>query len=268
MIETGLAGKRALVTGGASGIGRAIALALKDEGVAVAIVDRNPVGETTADVRLTVELGDERASVEAVGEAAAALGGLDLLVSAAAIARHEPTTRLTSEAWAKTLASNLTACAWTSREASRRMIASGGGAILVIGSTSLYTPLAGEAAYRASKAGLKAYVEVLALELAPFSIRVNLLTPGAFHTPLTESMTEERRAQLLREIPLAREGAPGELCATALLLLSDRLSPYTIGAEFVVDGGLSLRPLPFYDADALRRLSTTTGATDRLPGRR
>jgi 3-oxoacyl-[acyl-carrier protein] reductase len=254
MIETGLAGKRALVTGGASGIGRAIALALKDEGVAVAIVDRNPADETLADVRLTIELGDERSSVEAVEQAAAALGGLDLLVSAAATVRHEPTTALTPDAWRETLDSNLAAGAWTCRESARQLIRGGGGAILVIGSTSVYTPLAGEAAYRASKAGLKAYVQVLALELAPFSIRVNLLTPGAFRTPLTAGTTQERRAQLVREIPLGREGVPPELGATALLLLSDRLSPYTTGAEFVVDGGLSLRPLPFYDAEAIKRL--------------
>jgi NAD(P)-dependent dehydrogenase (short-subunit alcohol dehydrogenase family) len=123
------------------------------------------------------------------------------------------------------------------------MIDQGGGSILVIGSTSLYTPAAEEAAYRASKAALKAYAEVLALELAPFAIRVNILTPGAFRTPLTEGMTVQRRAALLREIPLRREGATDELCATALLLLSDRLSPYTTGAEFIVDGGLRLRPL-------------------------
>ena len=255
MMETGLASKRALVTGGASGIGRAIALALIDEGVAVAIVDHSPADETLGNVRLTIELGDERASVEAVGKASAALGGLDLLVNAAAIARHEATTRLTPEAWRATLDSNLAACAWTCREAARRMIDGGGGSILVIGSTSVYTPLAGEASYRASKAALKAYVQVLALELAPFGIRVNILTPGAFQTPLTAGMTSKRREQLLREIPLGREGVPSELCATAVLLLSHRLSPYTTGAEFVVDGGLSLRPMPFYDANALRRLN-------------
>ena len=63
---------------------------------------------------------------------------------------------------------------------------------------------------------------------------------------------------LLQEIPLEREGVPDELCATALLLLSDRLSPYTTGAEFVVDGGLSLRPMPFYGREELRRLNRPT----------
>jgi NAD(P)-dependent dehydrogenase (short-subunit alcohol dehydrogenase family) len=234
VIDTGLAGKRAIVAGGASGIGRAIARALEGEGAAVAVVDR----ASAADV--TVELGDERASVRAVGEACALLGGLDLLVYSAAVARHEPVARLSPGAWQATLDSNLAGCAWTCREAAGRMT---GGAILVVGSTSLYTPARDEAAYRASKAGLKAFAEVLALELAP-AVRVNVLTPGAFRTPLTQGMSPERRERLLAQIPLGREGEPDELAATALLLLSDRLSPYTTGAEFVVDGGLRLRPMP------------------------
>ena len=243
MTDAGLAGKRALVAGGASGIGRAIALALAGEGAAVAVVDRTPVEEGSGLVGVRVELGDEQASVRAVEQAADLLCGLDLLVYTAAQAHHEPAIRLSPGSWSATLASNLSGCVWTCREAALRMIDQGGGTILVIGSTSLYTPAPQEAAYRASKAALKAYAEVLALELAPFAIRVNVLTPGAFRTPLTEGMTAERRAALLREIPLRREGVPDELCATALLLLSDRLSPYTTGAEFVVDGGLRLRPL-------------------------
>jgi len=238
VIETGLGGARALVAGGASGIGLAIALALRDEGASVAVVDRTPADELPG---LAIELGDEEASVRAVAETVELLGGLDLLVYSAAVARHEPVARLTQDAWRATFASNVEGCAWTCREAARHMTR--GGAILVIGSTSVYTPAPREAAYRASKAALKAFTEVLALELAPAGIRVNLLTPGAFATPLTAGMEAERREALLREIPLGREGAPPELAATALLLLSDRLSPYTTGAELVVDGGLRLRPL-------------------------
>jgi NAD(P)-dependent dehydrogenase (short-subunit alcohol dehydrogenase family) len=115
--------------------------------------------------------------------------------------------------------------------------------MLVIGSTALSTPAAGEAAYRVSKAGVKAFAEVLALELAPHRVRVNVLTPGAVSTPLTAGMSAARRAALVEEIPLGREASAEELCAAALLLLSDRLSPYTTGAELVVDGGLRLRAL-------------------------
>jgi 2,3-dihydro-2,3-dihydroxybenzoate dehydrogenase len=257
-MDTGLAGKRALIAGGASGIGLAIALALREEGAVVAAVDRTPVEDSSAILGLAIELGDEHASIRAVREAIGLLGGLDLLVYSAAEAHHEPTTRLTVDAWRATLDSNLSACVWTCREAARWMIEEGGGSILVIGSTSLSTPSAEEAAYRASKAALRAYSQVLALELAPFALRVNLLTPGAFQTPLTKGMSAERRWMLLQQIPLGREAAPDELCATALLLLSDQLSPYTTGAEFVVDGGLSLRPMPFYGRDELRRLNRPT----------
>jgi 3-oxoacyl-[acyl-carrier protein] reductase len=243
MIDSGLAGKRAIVAGGASGIGRAIAEALAAEGVAVAVVDRTPVTGPSELLAVAAELGDEEASVAAVEDAAKLLGGLDLLVYTAAQAHHEPALELTPAAWAATLASNVSGCVWTCREAARRMVAAGAGSMLVVGSTSLYTPAASEAAYRASKAALKAYAEVLALELALHGVRVNVLTPGAFRTPLTAHMSAERRAELVSEIPLRREGITDELCATALLLLSDKLSPYTTGAEFVVDGGLRLRAL-------------------------
>ena len=82
--------------------------------------------------------------------------------------------------------------------------------------------------------------------MAPHGIRVNLLVPGHFVTPLTEGISSKQAEILLGQIPLRRFGRTRELAATALLLLSDRLSPYTTGAEFVVDGGLHLRPLPMY----------------------
>jgi NAD(P)-dependent dehydrogenase (short-subunit alcohol dehydrogenase family) len=242
VIDPGLTGRRALVAGGASGIGRAIAVGLEEQGVAVAVVDRDEPGVGAA--RIRIALGEPAASVEAVARAADALGGLDLVVYTAAVARHQRALELTPEAWEETMASNLAGCAWTCREAGRLLVAGGGGAILVVGSTSLYTPAAGESVYRASKAALKAFVEVLALELAASSVRVNLLTPGAVDTPLTAGMTDSELDAVLREVPLGRQAVPAELTATALLLLSDALSPYTTGAEFVVDGGIRLRPMP------------------------
>jgi NAD(P)-dependent dehydrogenase (short-subunit alcohol dehydrogenase family) len=243
-METGLGGKRAAVCGGASGIGAAIASCLREEGARVIVLDRNEPADIRAD------LGVEEEAVEAVHRAAGLLGGLDLLVHTPAVTLHEPVTELTQTAVEAMLSSNLAACFWTCREAARRMLEAGAGSILVVGSTAVYTPARGESVYRASKAALKAYVEVLAVELAPHGIRANILTPGAFATPLTAGMMEEQRTALLHEIPLAREGRPRELCATALLLLSDRLSPYTTGAEFVVDGGLHLRPMPSTTRDA------------------
>ena len=155
---------------------------------------------------------------------------------------------MTAEAWHETMASNLAGCVWTCREAGRLLVENGGGAILVVGSTTIFTPAAGEAAYRASKAALKAFVEVLAIELAAASVRVNLLTPGAVETPLTAGMTARRaRGAAARDPARAAGDPPQSSTATALVLLSDALSPYTTGAEFVVDGGIRLRPMPRSD---------------------
>lgn len=241
MIDPGLYGLRALVTGGASGIGSAIVEALEGEGVAVAVVDKSdsPVGT----VRIRAALGDAETSERVVAQAMDKLGGIELLVNCAAVARHEAVTRLSSEAWDETIGSNLAACVWTIRAVARRMIAAGRGSILVVGSTSAFTPAPTESIYRASKTALRAFAETVAIELAPHGIRVNVLTPGAVTTPLTAAMTEKQHARLMTEIPLGREAEPRELTATALLLLSDRLSPYTTGSEIVVDGGLRLRTL-------------------------
>ena len=137
------------------------------------------------------------------------------------------------------------------------MIARGGGSILIIGSTAQYNQAYGEAAYHISKTGLRVFKNTLALELAPHGVRVNLLVPGHFLTPLTANVPDDKAAILRAQIPLRRFGQPRELAATALLLLSDRLSPYTTGAEFVVDGGLSLRPLPMHTDDELINMNLT-----------
>ena len=253
MIETGLTGLSALVTGGASGIGRAIVTGLEAEGVRVAVVDR--ADSDVGTVKLRATLGDMATSEQVVEEAFRRLGRLDILVNCAAVAHHEPVTGLSAHAWQQTMGSNFGACVWTARASAERMIDRGGGAILIVGSTSVYTPAATEGLYRASKAGLKAFAEVLAIELAPHGIRVNMLTPGAVQTPLTAGMPVAHRARLVEEIPVGRVAVPDELVPSALLLLSDLLSPYTTGAELVIDGGLRLRPLSFRTRDELGLLN-------------
>lgn len=148
-MQTQLAEARALVTGGASGIGRAIAGALAAEGARVAIADRDAAD--LGDLRIRRELGTQEASEDVVAEVCDAFGGIDLLVSCPAVARHEPTSAITPQALSATLDSNLAACVWTCRTVGRRMAAVGRGSILVIGSTAVYTPLAGESLYRARR---------------------------------------------------------------------------------------------------------------------
>jgi 3-oxoacyl-[acyl-carrier protein] reductase len=137
------------------------------------------------------------------------------------------------------------------------MIARRSGSILIIGSTAMLNPLFQESSYRISKASLPYYAEVLAIELAPFGIRVNTIIPGFHLTKLTTAaLTHEALEQILREIPLRRAGLPQDIGSQAVLLLSDKLSGYTTGAAVIIDGGLHLRPLPFYTDEQIAALNT------------
>lgn len=251
MLDARLGGKRALITGGSTGIGLAIAQSLADEGVALAIASRSPDPTAIDALRergvqvhpIAADVSRESAVVNMVEEAASALGGLDLYVNVAAGAWHEPISRLTSESWYRTIDTNIGACVWGCREVARRFIRQGHGSILVIGSVAMSMPQPCETAYRISKVALKAHVETEAVELAPFGVRANLLVPGAFDTKMLADTPRALRNRVMSEIPLRREAQPREIAASAVLLLSDELSPYTTGATLVVDGGLSLRPL-------------------------
>lgn len=267
-MKTGLAGKRALVTGGASGIGRAIAMALAEERAAVAVADRRPTEAVVAEIRaaggtahgLTADVSEEAAVVAMVAEADRVLGGVDLYVNNAAGTWHEPVTGVTRSALEKTFATNVAASIFGTREVARHLIRAGRtGAILAVCSTATASAQPRETAYRASKAALKAHVEVAAVELAPFGIRVNLLTPGATDTPFVAGASPEQRRRALREVPLRREAHPEEMAPAALFLLSDRLAGYVTGSELVVDGGLRLRPMFGGTDEDLRALNITGG---------
>jgi NAD(P)-dependent dehydrogenase (short-subunit alcohol dehydrogenase family) len=123
----------------------------------------------------------------------------------------------------------------------------------------MYTPLYKETSYRVSKTGLRAYMDILAVELAPFGIRVNMLTPGYFHTRVSVHLKEGKKGKekkILSTIPLKRAGNLGkDIGPAAVFLLSDKLSGYTTGAELVVDGGLKLRPLPYYTDKEIREMN-------------
>ena len=263
-LETGLAGKRALITGGCSGIGRAIALALADEGVDVAIADLRLRAEVVAEIAskgvrahaILADVSRENEVVRMVQEATSVLGGLDLYVNNAAGTWHESLTRVTGFGIERTMATNFAASVFASREVARVFVAQKRGAILAVGSTATVSAQPRETAYRASKAALKAHIEVAAIELAPFGIRVNLLTPGGTDTPFVANAPEAQRAAAIREIPLRREARPEEMAPAALFLLSDRLAGYITGAELIVDGGLRHRPIFGGSDDDLAALNT------------
>jgi NAD(P)-dependent dehydrogenase (short-subunit alcohol dehydrogenase family) len=263
IMETGLTGRKCLITGGATGIGFGIARALAREGVHIVAAGLDPVPEAIEELQrlsgmaafLRLDVSSETSAVAMVRQAIELLGGLDLYINNAAWAWHEPITQITSEAYYRTINTNLSPCVWACREVSRHMIPRRSGSILITGSTVRFCPAYREASYRISKMGLKMYMETLAIELAPYGIRVNMLTPGYFRTRLTAPIPPRQEEILKSSIPLRRPGQPDECGSAAVLLLSDRLSPYTTGCELVVDGGLSLRPLPLFSDEEILHLN-------------
>ena len=241
-LETGLADKVALVTGGGTGLGKAIALGLAAEGAHVAIAGRVDHEETLTEIRghgvraggIQVDLADEDQTRTLVDRSLKLMGSLDLLVCNAAEAMHQPIGESTTEAWERTLLTNLLSAMWLCRSVLAHMRAMRSGSVLVVGSTTQYRYVPGQAAYHVSKVALAAFVRALAVEAAP--IRVNLLVPGRFPTPLNPQASTKGAA----DIPLGRIGAPEEVAPAAVFLLSDRLASYVTGAEIVVSGGLHL----------------------------
>ena len=261
---SGLDGQGALVTGGASGIGAAIAVALAREGARVAVADRRDAGPTVESITaaggtgiaIAADVSDEAEVDRMVADAEAHLDGIDLFVNCAAIFRPESVTRITSAAWYATLDTNLAACVWACRAIAPRMIARRRGSILIVGSTVTRAPAYLGTSYRVSKVGLTAHMETAAIELAPFGIRVNMVTPGAVDTGFVANLTAEQRKGARSSVPLGqREASPEEIAPAAVFLLSDALASYITGTDLTVDGGLSLRPIGIGDDEAVRSLN-------------
>jgi NAD(P)-dependent dehydrogenase (short-subunit alcohol dehydrogenase family) len=264
-----LRGKNALITGGASGIGLGIATVLAEEGVNLAIASRNPDTAAIAQLqakgvkclRISADVSKEDDVLRMVGEAVSGLGHLDFYVNNAAWTWHQPITKITSEAWYNTLNTNLSAAVWACREVAKHMISRRCGNIVIVGSTARHFPAFGETAYRVSKMGLKMLVENLVVELAPHGIRVNMVTPGHYKTRMTGNIPESIEAKLKTLIPLHRFGSPVEVGNAVAFLLSDRLSGYTVGADLVVDGGLTMNPLRFLSEEEILCLNEQAGPT-------
>ena len=262
-METKLSGKKALVTGGFSGIGLSIATALAGEGADVAVASRHPDPGVVADlesygvraVGIAADVSQQASVRKMVEESVDALGGLDLYVNNAARAIHQSVTEIDADTCQTIVDTNLMGCLWGCQAAAKQMISRGGGAILIVGSTSMYTPGPTETIYRMSKSALKPLTVSLAIELAPHNIRANLLIPGYYQTRLTAGISPDIEKALLEEIPLRRAGETRECANAAVFLLSDSLSSYTTGAELLVDGGISMRPLSFSSYDELKNLN-------------
>jgi NAD(P)-dependent dehydrogenase (short-subunit alcohol dehydrogenase family) len=235
-----------LVTGAASGIGLATARLFRQEGAAVAMLDRDEAGLAKARVdgatTLVCDVADERQVRAAVAQAATALGGLDGVVNSAGIDLMRPFERMTSEEWARILAVDLTGPMLVCHAALPAMKQAGRGTIVNIASGAGLRPLEQRTAYCAAKAGLVMFGKTLAVDLAADRIRVNAVCPGIIDTPLFRSSwegaadPEGELARILDRYVIRRPGEPEEIAQAALYLTSDE-SSFVTGAALAVDGG-------------------------------
>ena len=249
-----LAGKRALVTGAGSGIGRATAGRFAAEGASVAVVDVDAAAAgRTADAIVmsggralvaTADVSVESEIAAAVARAAKEWDGLDIVIANAAVEPVEADAavdELATEVWTRVLEVNLTGVYLTCKHGVRELLASGGGAVVCTASpTGLYGLAPGEDAYSASKAGVYGLIRVMASDYAGRHIRVNGVMPGFVDTPLTRAVVDDdaRRRAALRAVPLGRVARPEEIAAVMTFLASDEAS-YVTGAVWAVDGGMT-----------------------------
>jgi glucose 1-dehydrogenase len=250
-----LEGRKALVTGANSGIGRAIALRLAGEGAGVAInyVSRPEAAEEV--VQLITDAGGKALAVQAditdeaqvdamFARAAEALGGLDILVNNAGMETHHEFLEMPLADWRKVIDVDLTGAFLCAQRAARLMVEQQtGGAIVNISSVHQIIPWGGYAHYCAAKAGLDMMGKTLALELATENVRVNTVAPGAIQTPINKDVwtNPEMMKDLLRKIPTNRMGQPEEIASVVAFLCSSEAS-YITGSTLFVDGGMTLYP--------------------------
>lgn len=250
-----LAGRKAIITGGAGGIGAATCQVFCEEGASVAIVDRDEeaLAAAAADVRANVpgaevlaiaaDLSTEEEAIRVVTEATEAFGGLDILINVAGIRSYEPLAEAKAETWRRIIDINLLSYAYMAKAALPEIRRSGKGSIVNISSTYGVSGRAGMGQYDATKAAIIAMSRTLAFEEVEHGVRVNSLCPGytmtPFHIRRGEARglsREETLAEPVDDCLMRRWADPREIALPILWLASDEAS-YVTAANFMIDGG-------------------------------
>ncbi|MDQ3734494.1 MAG: SDR family oxidoreductase [Actinomycetota bacterium] len=250
-----------VVTGAASGIGRAVALAVAQRGARVAVLDVDAAGAAAvasealaagapAAIGITCDVSHEVSVRRAYDEVEESLGGFDAVCANAGIEVNAPLHTFELEAWKGVLEVNLVGVFLTCREALGRLVArEAGGSIVCTSSPAAFVGFSGggNSAYAASKGGISAFVRSAAVDYAQYGIRVNAVVPGATDTPMLFASGDDEvspvdQAERIRsgaqmQIPLGRLGRPDEIAAAIVWLLSSEAS-YVTGTHLVCDGGL------------------------------
>ncbi len=235
-------GKRALVTGGSAGLGRAMAEALIDGGARAAIAGHSDrvfrVAEEVGAVPLQVDLSDRGKTLALVPRALRVLGGLDILVNDAGTQRRHAAEEFPLDDWDHVMAVNLDAVWILSQGAGRHMLTKGGGKIINVASMMSFTGGISIPAYAASKGGVAQLTKALSNEWAGRGINVNAIAPGYMSTELTSALVSDpqREPQILARIPAGRWGRPDDVKG-AIIFLASAASDYLHGAVIPVDGG-------------------------------